>query len=203
MKFTIVKPDGVVGIDGIFLPLDLSDLPVNLRAVQWDSLSGTGHIERFGDQNESISSIAPWQYVIDRWNAEKAIIDAMAADPYYGMNPVEKLAAVKEVQRKEIREAFAVAEELPASALGFTWNGGFESALKIDGAKRMAETAGLTEVHLWDSANQMHVLNMADATMVTLLVSQDYQEKFAKKQGYMNAIDAATTAEEVAAIVWE
>jgi hypothetical protein len=43
MRVTIIRDDGVVGVAGIFRQVDLSALPVGIRAVQWNGSSG--HIE--------------------------------------------------------------------------------------------------------------------------------------------------------------
>jgi hypothetical protein len=63
MRLTIVKPDGIVGVDGVFLPIDLSGLPINLRAVQWNG--STGHVEWTDQGNTDLSSIAGYQQYID------------------------------------------------------------------------------------------------------------------------------------------
>jgi hypothetical protein len=43
MRVTIIRDDGVVGVAGILRQVDLSALPVGIRAVQWNGSSG--HIE--------------------------------------------------------------------------------------------------------------------------------------------------------------
>lgn len=45
MKVTIIQDDGIVGIDGEFRPVDLSDLDERIHAIQYNSVSGVGHIE--------------------------------------------------------------------------------------------------------------------------------------------------------------
>ena len=100
------------------------------------------------------------------------------------------LADAKSIKHSEIRTAFNTAALLPVTdSNGIHWSGGYDSAMKIDAAKRMAELAGLTEVTLFDDANVEHVLNMADAALVILTVGADYQTKFAHKQALMVAVD--------------
>lgn len=45
MKITIIQDDGVVGVDGLFRQVDLTDLDENIHAVQFDSSTNTGHVE--------------------------------------------------------------------------------------------------------------------------------------------------------------
>jgi len=44
-KITIIQADGVVGINGEFREVDLSDLDTRIHAVQYDDVAGVGHIE--------------------------------------------------------------------------------------------------------------------------------------------------------------
>lgn len=67
MRLTIIRDDGVVGIDGKFRKVDLSSLPSSIRAVQWNG--GTGHVEYDDMSNAEISSITSFQIFIDSWNA--------------------------------------------------------------------------------------------------------------------------------------
>lgn len=68
MKLTIVVPDSVVGIDGEFRQLDLSQLPENIRAVQWDGVKG--HVEfNDGTPNEILDDISMFADVVLAWNA--------------------------------------------------------------------------------------------------------------------------------------
>jgi hypothetical protein len=70
MKVTIIKDDGVVGVDGVFKKITVSDLPTGVRVVQWDSVLGTGHVEYYDDNtpNSPLSSIAAYQIYIDDYN---------------------------------------------------------------------------------------------------------------------------------------
>lgn len=64
MKFTIIKEDNMVGIDGVFYTVDCSQLPEDFWAVQWtgpnDGVGGKGHIEFAGDprpMNQDITDL--------------------------------------------------------------------------------------------------------------------------------------------------
>lgn len=67
MRVTIIRDDGVVGVDGVFRRVDLSGLPAAIRAVQWDGSSG--HIEYDAAENTGINSISSYQSFIDLWTA--------------------------------------------------------------------------------------------------------------------------------------
>lgn len=45
MHITIVQHDGLVGVDGVFREVDLSTLDPAIRAIQFDTAKGTGHVE--------------------------------------------------------------------------------------------------------------------------------------------------------------
>ncbi|MEW4983057.1 MAG: hypothetical protein AB1Y26_07480 [Cycloclasticus sp.] len=97
----------------------------------------------------------------------------------------------KNIKHSEIRTAFNTGSVLPVTdANSDVWSGGFDSALKIDAAKRMAEMAGLTAVSIFDAANVEHALSLAEADVVILTLGADYQTKFAQKQALMTAVDA-------------
>lgn len=65
MRVTIIRDDGVAGVDGSFRPVDLSALPPEIRAVQWNG--ARGHVEYDNAANTPLDSIAEFQWVIDRW----------------------------------------------------------------------------------------------------------------------------------------
>lgn len=87
MKFTIIRPDGLVAVDGLFLPVNLSLTSNKLRVVQWDGEKG--HEEWTDQENTELLSLDPYQHIVDAWNVKKAEIDAKATDPYYGMTKEE------------------------------------------------------------------------------------------------------------------
>jgi hypothetical protein len=67
MRITIVRDDNVVGVDGVFRRTDLSAMPVGIRAVQWNGMSG--HIEYDDASNVPLQCIADFQQFIDAWGA--------------------------------------------------------------------------------------------------------------------------------------
>lgn len=72
MLVSVVCPDSVVVIDGVAAPVDCSDLPSFIRAIQWDSDAGRGHLEfeRGSDgrvhPNLAITDFSPYDYFFDR-----------------------------------------------------------------------------------------------------------------------------------------
>jgi hypothetical protein len=69
MRVTVIKDDGVVGVDGVFRTVDLSAMPDGVRVMQWDG--DTGHSEYYDDQtaNTALDTISGIQAFIDLWNA--------------------------------------------------------------------------------------------------------------------------------------
>lgn len=83
-RLTIVKPDNLVGIDGLFYKVDLSLIESlqNIRAVQWDGAEG--HIEANDGSNSVLTELGlkDFQLAIDGWNAVKnnIVLDTSESD---------------------------------------------------------------------------------------------------------------------------
>lgn len=67
MRVTIIRDDGVVGVDGVFRAVDLSALASGIRAVQWDGTMG--HVEYDNSTNGMLDNINAFQPFIDLWTA--------------------------------------------------------------------------------------------------------------------------------------
>ncbi len=67
MRVTVIRDDGVVGIDGIFRLVDLSALPAGIRAIQWNGSSG--HVEYDEAANTALDNVTAFQPFIDLWTA--------------------------------------------------------------------------------------------------------------------------------------
>ncbi len=114
----------------------------------------------------------------------------IATDTVLDFVPDFVIVDAKKIKQSEIRSAFNTAAIFPVTdANSINWSGGFDSALKIDAAKRMAQMAGLTAVSIFDAANVEHALSLAEAEVVILTIGADYQTKFAQKQALMTAVD--------------
>ena len=110
MRVTIIPPDGVCGMDGVFYRVSMDGLPDNIRAVQWNG--SQGHTEWTDRDNINISTISPYQQIIDRWQAVQSEVEARAADPYSGMD-AEEVVVLKRAAMScgplQIRKALRVA----------------------------------------------------------------------------------------------
>ena len=91
MKISIIREDKTVIKDGIGIDgLTLSSFPSDVWAVQWDSTTKKGTVEKNDLSVSTITSISDFQSFIDEFDAKKAEIDkAMASSP---LTDEEKLA---------------------------------------------------------------------------------------------------------------
>ena len=84
MRVSIIKEDGTVIKDGVaYTDLDLSALPNDFHALQWDTSSGDLETKDANNipSNTSISDFSPYQFCVDAWQfAYDADQAAIAAD---------------------------------------------------------------------------------------------------------------------------
>lgn len=112
------------------------------------------------------------------------------------------LEAAQVTQNKVIMDGFNVDSVAPVLVGTVTYNGSFDSAMKMDAAQRLMESAGAATVDFYDIDNVAHTLAFADATKVVQGVAGAYQVAFAKKQSKLVAIAQAANPAAVQAIVW-
>tara|TARA_R100000951_G_scaffold82460_1_gene70150 strand:+ start:4858 stop:5241 length:384 start_codon:yes stop_codon:yes gene_type:complete len=79
MKVSIIKEDGTIVKDGVgYGGIDLSALPSNFHAVQWDGSSG--ELETMDGNgntaNTAITDLSPYQWCIDLWDALDVAVQA-------------------------------------------------------------------------------------------------------------------------------
>ncbi len=79
-RFTIIKDDHTVYIDGQPMVVDCSSLPDDFHALQWDDELGEGWVEPVGHSraNERITDLSAYQKFIDGWLAEETRLREMA-----------------------------------------------------------------------------------------------------------------------------
>ena len=77
---------------------------------------------------------------------------------------------------------------------GVEYHGEYDSILKMDGALRLAETAGLTEIKLYDTSNNGHVFSIADAKVLVGQLGEVYQQLFDIKQTKMVELESVDTS---------
>ena len=118
--------------------------------------------------------------------------------PFPGMT----LAAAKVAKLAEIKKTYLQAADAPVEALGFIFDGGFESAIKLDAAMRLSQAAGAPGVIFYDASNIGHELGFADALQVCIAVAVAYQTALGKKQSLYTKIETAQTMADLELIVW-
>lgn len=111
------------------------------------------------------------------------------------------LAERKEAQRRAIRDGFAAESAEPLLILGIEWHGGYESASRLETVFRLAERSGDSVVTLYDINNAGHRLSLQEASQVIVSVAAKSQADFARKQAKMQAIDNASTLDELQRII--
>lgn len=78
MKLTIIPSDGAVYKDNVsFSGLDLSTIPANVHALQWDNAAGSIEFKPESDfkklPNEAISELPLWAIeAVSAWDSAKA-----------------------------------------------------------------------------------------------------------------------------------
>jgi hypothetical protein len=94
MKFTIVKDDKMVIVDGVGIEgISMQSLPNKVRVVQWKGTKG--HLEYDDSTNEKITDPSPFSAILNLWTQKKQEIDAKEADPYYGLSEADALEAAR------------------------------------------------------------------------------------------------------------
>ena len=125
----------------------------------------------------------------------------------------ETLADAKTSKLQEIEAAFQAAESAPVSVNGWQFKGGFTSGLAIDAQRRAAEmyrqlnpqapdTTTFFDVHGTPVTVPLLSDAEVDAADICLSISYVVSLNTFKYEQLRNAVWAATTAEEVAAISW-
>jgi hypothetical protein len=109
MKLTIVADDGAVGInEEYFFQLDLSQLDPTIHALQWygeygeiefKTLFSNGAFTK--PQNQLITDITPFQFVIDAWNVMKA--QTVAAAEAAAAAAAEAVATLETPQQEPLQ----------------------------------------------------------------------------------------------------
>lgn len=110
--------------------------------------------------------------------------------------------ALKNEKKVTIKAAYEKAANADVEHNSITWDGGFDTSMKLDAAKRLAETVGATDVIFYDANNVDHTLSIADAEAVIIAIANAFQTAMAQKQSLFTTIDAATTVAEVDSAVW-
>lgn len=83
MRLTIIVPDNMVGIDGVFYEVALDGMvPDHLHALQWYGDHGEEeYLEEGVPRNERIEALDVYQSVIAKWQAAHTEQSALEPDP--------------------------------------------------------------------------------------------------------------------------
>ena len=128
-------------------------------------------------------------------------------------NVVSKDAAIqleiaKEDQKDFVRDSFYADTLQPVQVTDENgeetwWNGGFESAMRLDAALRLTQKLeGYTTCIIHDYFNESHEYTFSGVDTITIAIGGDYQQKFGRKEALLVQIEDANTIEEVQQIVW-
>lgn len=173
----------------------LFDAVTNILAARYDSEINGDNIPAEAIEVDEVTFFATIDEQDGIW---KLTPDGVVKTPF----PAPSLSDLKDAKYNEIRDAYNIAADMPVTALSATWNGGFDSAIKLDAAKRLSESAGASGVRFYDIDNVAHDLSFADALTVCIAVAVAYQTALGNKQTKFAAIKAATTKAQVNAITW-
>lgn len=181
MKVTIIRADGFVSVDGRgFGGLDLTFMPGDVRAVQWNG--DAGEVERARGQVTYISSLEPFQPALNRWAAAKSAAD-----------DAEVTLDEAQVMRDSKRAALA-AHRYTVETGGITVGATVvktdpESQMKVTGAF-VAITAGLIADVEWKGAGGWQTLTAAEITAVAQAVAAHVRKTYAVERTVWEQIGA-------------
>lgn len=119
-------------------------------------------------------------------------------------DPVPTLDELKEAKCAEINEAFeAHISGRTTISLGWDMQFNLKDIVMVDGAVRTLEMTGGTEGYLTDADNINHYgLSVQQMKQAVLEMTMAHMQAHAYKQQLRDAVDAATTAEDLEVITW-
>ena len=103
MKISIIREDKMVVKEGIGIDgLTLSSCPSDTWAVQWDTTTSKGEVEKNDLSVETITSLGVYQACIDEFDTAKAALDAASASDEEAAKKKEADAAAGKAKLKEL-----------------------------------------------------------------------------------------------------
>ena len=136
-------------------------------------------------------------YFDTKKDVEKNIIDEAKM-----LQSSKELELSRGEKNTEIKNAFLAQEVENVNIDGVNYQGGYESAIKLDSAKRLSESAGFETITFYDADNIGHDLSIDDANLIVIRVAGKYQDDLKKYQSLKVEIKNAKTKEEIEAIKW-
>ena len=195
-RLVIIREDGHMSINGRGLQLDLSDMPVDLHAVQW--YGDSGHIERTGLMNQPISDLGDFVTWIERWQARAADLDAPV---------IVTLEQAKAAKNAEINAGRAAANSRTFMHDGLEFACDALSRSDIDGINGyVALNGAFPELFpaVWKAIDNTYY-PLPDITAWKAFYASMVgtgAANFAHAQNLKAMLAAATTTEQVGAIIW-
>ena len=136
-------------------------------------------------------------YFDTKKDVEKSIIDEAKK-----LKESKDLELIRNEKTIDIKNKFTEQEKENVLIDDVLYQGGYDSAIKLDSAKRLSESAGFETVTFYDADNIGHDLSIDDANLIVIRVAGKYQDDFKKYQSLKVEIKNAKTKEEIEAIKW-
>ena len=206
-RVTVVPSDRLIIVNGEPLRLDyeLVEGHENMHALQYNGVTGTGHIEFTDDYNQNIDKslydeeVKPY---VDAWQAEKDRIDAEQAAAEAEYNSLPK---VKERKLQELSSGLNAARKDSTasidSSVGFPVNADDTSNTNIAGLISYLEATGAETTNFMGFDNALHIVDLDDLKTMQVELSVWGQALYAYKWQVREQINAAENKEAVDAIV--
>ena len=171
MRLTIVRDDNMVGINGRFYNINLSDMSDTIRAVQW--IDDRGFIERSDYSNDEIDNIKQFQNIVDEWNVLELKRKNKEKNPYIDL----KLPDAKAAKIQELSARFEEEKNKPIDFKGnkFSPSDGIEKTLKRFG-KLSKDTVVPNARKGWDTSDN------SEAVPLTLQELRDLSDALYDKE---------------------
>lgn len=136
-------------------------------------------------------------YFDTKKDVEKSIIDEAKK-----LKESKVLELIRNEKTIDIKNNFTEQEKENVLIDDVLYQGGYDSAIKLDSAKRLSESAGFETVTFYDADNIGHDLSIDDANLIVIRVAGKYQDDLKKYQSLKVEIKNAKTKEEIEAIKW-
>lgn len=122
-------------------------------------------------------------------------------NPQTGLSGLDSLKAEK---LAEINAAFAAAEATGhlLSSLGFAIDATERANRDVEGLIKMLTATGAEEAYFCDYGNIMQIVTLEQLKTIQLEIIGYGQELYAKKWALREAVNTATNAEQIKAVLW-
>lgn len=198
MKITIVRADGLAGIDGVFWPVDTTDMEPDVSVVEFDTGAGAGFVQYMpaaGRADESIgaTAFAPYQTYVNRWKVVSA-------------PPVRTLEEVREDVRSQINSTRDTLEAGGFTYMGKTFDSDPRSVQRISVAVQAAQgalAAGQPFLVNWTASDNTQVALDAVAMLgMPAALAQAALALHMHARDKKAEVDACTTINQLEEITW-